>query len=216
LNPQKTPGIRQEELDWKKNMNFKEFTKLVESFEKPVILLEGSRNVLDEDAAFLVELAAKLAKRFPQALFRSGGASGSDDLFAQGVSRVNREKMQLVLPKALKSFPDETNTIFFGDLPASEQEEIFTMTAQATPAYRGLIDFYKKKKPGRAFYKTQYLLRDALKVCGSETLRMHRADVGCFYVNSDKPGGGGTGHTIRVCELLKTPVIEQTKWFKWL
>lgn len=43
-----------------------------------------------------------------------------------------------------------------------------------------------------------------------------RADVGCFYVNSDKHSGGGTGHTIRVCRLLNVPVIEQTEWLKWL
>lgn len=197
-------------------MNFKEFTKLVEACEKPVVLLEGSRNVLDEDAALLTEFAAKLAGKFPQALFRSGGANGSDDLFARGVSRVDDTKMQLVLPKARKSSSGETNAIFFDDLPASEQEEIFTITAKATPAYKGLVDFYKKKKPGRAFYKTQYLLRDALKVCGSKSLQMRRADVACFYVNSDKPTGGGTGHTIRVCKILRTPVIEQSDWLKWL
>jgi len=197
-------------------MNFKEFTKLVESFEKPVILLEGSRNVSAKDADSLTELAAKLAERFPQASFRSGGASGSDDLFAQGVWRVNRERMQLVLPKSRKTFAGETNQIFFDALPENEQEEIFSLTEKASPDYKGLIDFYRKKKPGRIYYKTQFLLRDALKVCGSPIFQMKRADVGCFYVNSDKKGGGGTGHTIRVCKLLKTPVIEQREWMKWL
>ena len=197
-------------------MNFKEFTKLVESFEKPVILLEGSRNVSEKDAESLTKLAVKLAERFPQAVFRSGGATGADDLFASGVSHVNQEKMQLVLPKTRRTDFDKTNTFSFADVPEAEQEEIFTLTEKATPDYKGLVDFYKKKKPGRTFYKTQYLLRDALKVCGSKTLKMNRADVGCFYVNSDKPSGGGTGHTIRVCRLLDVPVIEQTEWLKWL
>ena len=70
-------------------MNFKQFTKLAESSENPVILLEGSRNVAEKDAESLTNLAVKLSKRFPQALFRSGGAVGSDDLFAQGVLQVN-------------------------------------------------------------------------------------------------------------------------------
>ncbi|MBA3632048.1 MAG: hypothetical protein H0W58_04435 [Acidobacteria bacterium] len=197
-------------------MNFNEFTKLVESFEKPVILLEGSRNVLENDIDSLTILAVKLAEKFPQALFRSGGAIGSDNLFTQGVLQVKRENMQFVLPKSKKTASDKTTTFFFDTLSESEQEEIFTLAIEATPAYKGLIDFYKKKKPGRIFYKTQYLLRDALKVCGSETLQMNRADVGCFYINSDKPNGGGTGHTIRVCRLLKVPVIEQTEWMKWI
>ena len=197
-------------------MNFKEFRYLIEPFEKPVILLEGSRNVLENDTDSVTNLAVKLAKRFPQALFRSGGATGSDELFAQGVLQVNQEKMQFVLPKSRKTDFDKTNMFFFDALPESEQEEIFTLTAKATPAYQPLINFYKKKKPGRAFYKTQYILRDALKVCGSETLKMSRADFGCFYLNSDKPNGGGTGHTIRVCQLLDVPVFEQTDWLKWL
>lgn len=197
-------------------MNFNEFTKLVESFEKPVILLEGSRNVSESDANSLTNLAVKLAEKFPRASFRSGGASGSDDLFTQGVLQVNKKQMQFVLPKSRKADSDGINTIFFDGLPDAEQEEIFKLTANATPAYQSLIAFYKKKKLGRTFYKTQFLLRDALKVCGSETFQMSRADVGCFYVNSDKQGGGGTGHTIRVCRLLNVPVIEQNEWLKWL
>ncbi len=82
---------------------------MVECLEKPVILLEGFRNVLGKDVECLINLAVKLAKRFPQAVFRSGGASGSDDLFAQEVSQVNQEKMQLVLPKS-KPGSGKTNT----------------------------------------------------------------------------------------------------------
>lgn len=179
-------------------------------------MLEGSRNVLENDFDSLTNLAVKLAERFPQALFRSRRASGSDDLFAQGVLQVNREKMQFVLPKTQKMNFDKTNTIFFDDLPESEQEQIFALTTQATSSYQSLIEFYKRKKLGRAFYKPQFLLRDGLKVCGSETLKISRADIGCFYVNSDKRGRGGTGHTIRVCQLLKVAVIEQIEWLKWL
>ena len=196
-------------------MNFNEFAKLLESFEKPVVLLEGSRNVLEKDAESLTNLADKLARKFPQAVFRSGAADGADNLFAQGVFQVNRERMQIVLPKSKSGF-DKTNSVSFADLPESEQEKIFTLTAEATPKYKGLVDFYKKKQIGGTYYKTQFLLRDALKVCGSDSFKMSRAAVGCFYVNSNKAGGGGTGHTIRVCKLLKVPVIEQTDWLKWL
>jgi hypothetical protein len=196
-------------------MNFNEFAEVIESFEKPVVLLEGSRNVLEKDAESLINLADKLARKFPQAVFRSGAANGSDNLFAQGVLNVSRKRMQFVLPKSKSGF-DKTNSFSFADLPESEQEDIFNLTVGATPKYEGLVDFYKKRQLGGTYYKTQFLLRDALKVCGSKSFQMSRADVGCFYVNSNKAGGGGTGHTIRVCKLLKVPVIEQTDWLKWL
>ena len=196
-------------------MRYKEFAKAIESVEKPVVLLEGSRSVLEKDAESLINLADKLARKFPQAVFRSGAANGSDNLFAQGVLNVSRKRMQFVLPKSKSGF-DKTNSFSFADLPESEQEDIFNLTVGATPKYEGLVDFYRKKQLGGTYYKTQFLLRDALKVCGSKSFQMSRADVGCFYVNSNKAGGGGTGHTIRVCKLLKVPVIEQTDWLKWL
>jgi len=196
-------------------MRYKEFAKAIESVEKPVVLLEGSRSVLEKDAESLINLADKLARKFPQAVFRSGAANGSDNLFAQGVLNVSRKRMQFVLPKSKSGF-DKTNSFSFADLPESEQEDIFNLTVGATPKYEGLVDFYKKRQFGGTYYKTQFLLRDALKVCGSKSFQMSRADVGCFYVNSNKAGGGGTGHTIRVCKLLKVPVIEQTDWLKWL
>jgi hypothetical protein len=101
---------------------------------------------LENDFDSLTNLAVKLAERFPQALFRSRRASGSDDLFAQGVLQVNREKMQFVLPKTQKMNFDKTNTIFFDDLPESEQEQIFALTTQATSSYQSLIEFYKRKR----------------------------------------------------------------------
>lgn len=197
-------------------MNFDEFAKIAESTEKPVILLEGSRNVLAKDADSLSILAAKLTERLPQAMFRSGGAIGSDNLFAQGVFAVNKNQMQLVLPKTRKLTPGESNAVFFDQLPEIEQSDIFNLTASATPEYKGLIDFYKKGKARRTYFKTQFLLRDTLKVTGSKAFGIEQAGIGCFYVNSAKKSGGGTGHTIRVCQMLNVPVIEQSEWMKWL
>lgn len=201
-------------------MRFDELAKLIDSCEQPVILLEGSRTVLEKDAARLTRLAAKLAQKFPRAIFRSGGASGSDTLFAEGINQTNKNQLQLVLPtsrnlktgnSAIKTLRD----VCFEQTSETEQKEIFKLTEQATPDYRGLIEFYQQNKKGKLFFKTQYLLRDTLKVIGSETLQMSRASVGCFYVNSNKASGGGTGHTIRVCRLLQVPVIEQKNWLNW-
>lgn len=197
-------------------MNFSEFTKSIESLEKPVVLLEGSRDVLEKDSESLTKLAVKFARKFPKTLFRSGGAKGSDILFSDGVSRVDDKRMLTVLTTANKSTKDKTNAIFFDRLPESEQTEIFDLTIEATPHYKSPIDFYKKKQFSKIYYKTQFLLRDALKVYGSKDFAMPKADFGCFYVNSDKPTGGGTGHTIRICKLLNVPVIEQDDWLRWI
>lgn len=128
-------------------MNFNEFAKVIESFEKFIVLLEGSRNVLEKDAESLINFAGKLARKLPQAAFRSGAADGADDLFAQGVVQVNRERMQIVLPKSKSGF-HKTNSVSFADLPESEQEKIFTLTAEATTKYKGMVDYYKKKQIG--------------------------------------------------------------------
>jgi len=56
------------------------------------------------------------------------------------------------------------------------------------------------------------LLRDALKVTGLERLNFAPAEIGIFYIDPEKPTGGGTGHTIRMCELRNIPVFTQNKW----
>jgi len=54
-----------------------------------------------------------------------------------------------------------------------------------------------------------------LKVIGSEKLNFKLAAFGLFYLNSKKKTGGGTGHTIRVCELQNVPVVMQSDWLNW-
>jgi len=78
-----------------------------------------------------------------------------------------------------------------------------------------LIEFYETGKQGSPRYKAQYLLRDALKVTGSEKLNFKPATFGLFYLNSTKKTGGGTGHTIRICELQNVSVFLQSEWLNW-
>ena len=63
--------------------------------------------------------------------------------------------------------------------------------------------------------KATYLLRDTLKVTGSEALGLAPAVLGIFFVNEAEPSGGGTGHTIRVCGVQDVPVATQTEWGSW-
>ena len=64
--------------------------------------------------------------------------------------------------------------------------------------------------------KMLYLLRDTLKVTGSNALKLAPAACGIFYVNASDPLSGGTGHTIRVCVQNRLPVIDQEVWQKWV
>jgi hypothetical protein len=75
-------------------MTFAEFKS---KFDYPgsVVLLEGKRDVLDENKTNLVNLGLKLASETDHILFRSGNASGSDELFSQGVSEINPKRLEI-------------------------------------------------------------------------------------------------------------------------
>lgn len=197
-------------------MLFNEFSNLVASFASPVILLEGSRSVDEKDKENLIALGAKLASAFPNVVFRSGNADGADSLFAEGVSQVNPQQLELVLPNSRKLINIlGERRISLDQLEQAELKHICQLTKQATPINKPLIEFYETGKQGSPRFKAQYLLRDALKVVGSKKLNFKPANIGLFYLNSTKKTGGGTGHTMRVCELQYVPVILQSDWLRW-
>ncbi|MBK7851757.1 MAG: hypothetical protein IPJ66_11685 [Bacteroidetes bacterium] len=76
-----------------------ELNRLLDLTQQPVILLEGTRKLANEQFGKLVLFGEFIAKKFPHVRFRSGNASGSDDAFAQGVRKVAPDRMQIVLPK---------------------------------------------------------------------------------------------------------------------
>ena len=197
-------------------MTFDEFTILVNAQSSPTILLEGSRTVAEADQTKLIDLGAKLASAFPNAVFRSDNAEGSDSFFAEGILQVSPVRLELVLPnnRKLKSIKGEKR-ICLEQVEQGELNNLCQLTNQATPVNKPLIKFYESGKEGSPRYKAQYLLRDALKVTGSRKLNFSPATVGLFYLNSIKKTGGGTGHTIRVCELKDIPVILQKDWLTW-
>ena len=61
------------------NMTLIEFLKEFDK-DNSIILLEGKRNVIDEDKEKLKALGRLLASRTKRLLFRSGNAEGSEDL----------------------------------------------------------------------------------------------------------------------------------------
>jgi hypothetical protein len=74
------------------------FNALMDKELRPVVLLEGTREVPSEDVVKLMALARRLAIAYPHAIFRSGNATGSDEAFAEGIRSVDPARLELVLP----------------------------------------------------------------------------------------------------------------------
>lgn len=78
------------------------------------------------------------------------------------------------------------------------------------------MDSYASRLKNRFSAKALYVLRDVIKVKGSDEMKLTKADFGLFYVNLENPMKGGTGHTLRFCEKHNVPVITQIEWMKWI
>jgi hypothetical protein len=190
--------------------------------ECPVILLEGTRKLPVLAHEGLRRLAAWLCVEFPRAVFRSGNAEGTDTVFADAVAACDLARLELVLPHAgmgRARRPPGARCLALDALPEAELERVVNLTGSAGRDAGRLGEYYLKHRNGptsAASSKAAYLLRDTLKVVGSEVLGLAPATMGIFLVNEDQPKGGGTGHTIRVCELKGVPVATQSEWIEWI
>ena len=190
------------------------------SRETPVILLEGTRQLPDADRPSLVALGRLLATELPQAVFRTGNATGTDTAFADGVALVDVRRLQFVIPQSRMGrsrIPPLAYTVSLEQLTAQAGASVAEATTAATPANERIIQHYRQTRvPTRASAQASYLIRDTLKVLGSADAGLAPAALGIFFVNSDDPLGGGTGHTIRVCLQHAVPVLTQKHWRGWL
>lgn len=197
-------------------MNYSEFCQLLESVPRPVILVEGRRTIPDAMADKARALAMHLAKEFPHARFRSGNASGSDRAFAAGVMEVAPERMEIIAPYASHR-KKHRHPLAHYDSPESlgddELEALQTITVNATPANKGLIQWYQRG--GKLGAQAACLIRDTMKVSGTRS-RLHQPTVALFYIDPQDPMAGGTGHTIRVCRNAGVPVVFQSEWGTWV
>lgn len=202
-------------------MDYASFLHYISSCKDPVILVEGTRNLPDADRPALLRLAEMLAGRLPRAIFRTGNATGSDEAFAEGVCRVDASRLQYILPSSGMGNSRKNPSAYsvaVENISSVEEPELVYRTKQATPANARLIDRFVQREKGQAYAKSLYLLRDTLKVTGSAEQGLAPASLGIFYVDRSREGGGGggTGHTLRVCEQAGVPVILQEEWMQWL
>ena len=197
-------------------MTREEFQVILSKAERPVMLLEGTRELPEEDAAKLEAVGRWLAEAYPQARFRTGNAEGSDAAFASGVAAVDPARLEYVLPYGghrKKALATHSYQFTLTDLPKVAEARAARDTAEASPAYGSLLA--KRETVPSVGAKARYLLRDTLKVTGSPENGLPPATVGLFYVNAANPMKGGTGHTIRVCRRQGVPVAFQEDWMGW-
>jgi len=178
-----------------------------------VVLLEGTREVPEEEMGLITDVASKLANDFPRIVFRTGNATGSDEAFASGIAQVDSSRLEYVLPHAgmgRKRLAAGSKQVAFQQATVAERDMLSKLTLQASPIYQNLAAGANRSSQMAA--KFNYLLRDTLKVQGCSSLGLAPAHAGLFFVNTKHPGKGGTGHTVRVCELLDVPVWTQDVW----
>lgn len=183
---------------------------------KPVILLEGTRQLPAEKRQVLASVGRRLAEAFPHAVFRSGNATGSDEAFGEGVATVPGAKLELVLPTpgmGRSRRPASAICLALDDLPLEERRHLARESFAASPENHRIFDLYLRGQAGNpAYAKAQYLVRDALKVCGSPSRQLAPATVALFFINTNGPTSGGTAHTIRLCERQEVPFFTQRDW----
>ena len=206
------------ELFRKTELREKKGDAMIEMENKRTVLLEGTRSVPEKDMQSISSFAEMLALKYPEVTFRSGNAAGSDELFAKGIEAVDPLRMEQMLPYPganKKRLHKDSRVLPLTELTRKELEDLATLCLEATPGYNKLIDAYMKTmKTNRFTVKATYLLRDALKVTGLKRLNFAPAELGIFYVNPENPAKGGTGHTVRMCELRNIPVIKQNQWLQ--
>jgi len=193
-----------------------EFVRKIDDLESQVILLAGKRIVAPEDEIKLVQLGELLAKWLPDCKFRSGNAKGSDELFIQGVCKVDPECVELILP--FKGHRPETAKNLYAlpleDFDLAAEPEAVYQTRETTKGQ--IVDSYLTGKRDFMAMKAPYLIRDTIMVIGSEMHGLKKASFAIFYDDLGKSMRGGTGHTMRVCKMNEVDFINQETWMKWL
>jgi hypothetical protein len=197
-------------------MHFDAFTALVQDSENPLILLEGRRSIPETAARSARRVAASLARRFPELLFRSGNATGTDQAFAAGIIETAPERLEIIAPDPRHRLRDRHPLVRYASpesLAPADLAAIQALTIAASPANHRLMQRYGHG--GRAGAQAACLIRDTMKVTrmpGHSTPPI----AALFWIDPADPEAGGTGHTLRACRLHGIPAVFQDHWETWL
>jgi len=200
--------------------SYSAFFRSISGKTAPVVLLEGRRDLREEDHRHLKKVAALLARKFPHVIFRTGNARGSDTLFAEGVCQVDSRRLEYVLPfrgMGAERAAADSPTLCLEDVSDELEGKMRRMCQQASPLKRSLFQQPHWEIQERYdHFSAKYLLRDALKVTGDRLQGFAPATCAILYVEPGDPHAGGTGHTLRLCHLRGIPSFTQDEWFEWL
>lgn len=179
------------------------------------MLLEGKRKVLEQDKEKLIALGRLLASKTKKMIFRSGNAEGADQYFSDGVVSIDSKRLQVIIPYSghRKKTNKAHETFSLDDINLANFPEVVNQSK----TYKNLdrtINHYISGKKSNITMKAAYILRDTIKVIGTDKIRP--ASFGFFYLDLSDPDSGGTGHTVNVCKQNKVPYIDQRVWFYWL
>jgi len=183
--------------------------------ENTIVLLEGKRNVPDPDKNKLIAFGKLLATQTSKMIFRSGNAKGADYLFSCGVASIDKHRLQVITPYSGHRQTSNLayDTIALNDIHLAAEPEIIYQS-KSNPKMKRLIDQYVSGERDRYSMKAAYILRDTIKVMGTENIKP--ASFGIFYDDLNNPFKGGTGHTMKICKQNNIPMIDQRVWFEWL
>ncbi len=192
----------------------------LENERLPVVILEGTRAITHAEFDHLEKFGTFIAHTLPEnCIFRSGNAPGSDEAFCKGVRKVAPDRLEIVLPTknfGAKRLGRADYTVALDSLTRAEEEQAVYNAKVATPKNSRLVDAYLNQTGTLLDIKGRYLVRDVVKVTGSECNGLVPATIGIFFVKAHDPESGGTGHTMRVCRQHGVPVITQDVWWDWM
>jgi hypothetical protein len=193
-----------------------ELTVFCDLYQNGIILLEGKRNVIEEDKIKLIAIGKLLAEEMPNATFRSGNADGSDYFFSQGVASVNPNQLQVVTPYSnhRKKY-NLAETVYPLDTIDLLNEPQVIYQSKNHKGTASLVAKYVDGVKNAYTIKGAYIIRDTIKVLGTNS-GILPISVGIFYEDLTNPMQGGTGHTQRVCLESKIPLLNQETYFSWL
>jgi hypothetical protein len=198
-----------------KSMTLNNFiTKL--DFEGSVVLLEGKREVIEADKIRLTDIARLLASKTKHIIFRSGNAGGADEYFAKGVLEVDPKRFQVIIPYGghRGSNSADYQTISLDEINLAKEPDVMYSSKQNAKV-KGLIEAFENGMNKKLSSKASYLIRDTIKVTGTKA-GLAAAAFGIFYDDLRDPKSGGTGHTMKICEMKRVPYVDQRTWKKWL
>jgi hypothetical protein len=181
-----------------------------------IILLEGKRNVLEQDKEKLIQFGNLLAAHLPLVTFRSGNAEGADFYFSKGVLQVAPERLQVITPydNHREKQNNAYETISLDQIDLVKESEI-VYQSKNNKKTKALIDKFVGGAKDRFSIKAAYIIRDTVKVTGTKS-GIPPATFAFFYDDLNHPKTGGTGHTMDICNLNNVPYLTQESWMNWI